>query len=33
LFQVVGEAGLDMEKFDYAPGFGARHLNVCLRRK
>jgi SAM-dependent methyltransferase len=33
LFQVVGEAGLDVEKFDYAPGFGARHLNVCLRRK
>jgi 2-polyprenyl-3-methyl-5-hydroxy-6-metoxy-1,4-benzoquinol methylase len=32
LFHVVGEVGLDVEKFDYAPGFGARHLNVCLRR-
>lgn len=30
LFQLVDEAGFKVERFDYAPGFGARHLNVCL---
>lgn len=33
LCRVTDDAGLDVEMFDYAPGFGARHLNFCLRRK
>lgn len=33
LYQLIDEAGFRVERFDYAPGVGARHLNVCLRKR
>lgn len=32
LFQLVDESGFEVDKFDYAPGAGAQHLNVCLKK-